>query len=97
MWGPEGDSKYGRPKRLPRNEERNKQATEQRIDPPGGSGYCGEDCAFERKLVDCYEKLKTMIPPYNASGPNSNTFAGQIIACAGGRTKFPMTAPGGSQ
>lgn len=65
------------------------------INPPGLIPLCGENCDFEKRLKGCYNKLKDTLPKYQALGPNSNTFAASIISCAGGKTKFPMSAPGG--
>jgi len=60
------------------------------IYPPAGSNCCG----FEQRLVDAYNHNSQMVPDYNRQGPNSNTFAHQIIIDAGGTADFPVGAYG---
>ena len=97
IWGPGADGRpgYGRPRRLPRDSSRGRRQPTISRDIQGGTPY--DDCDLERKLVDCYERLKNSIPPYVATGPNSNTFARDVIQCAGGRVQFPWSAPGAKQ
>ena len=50
-------------------------------------------CKFEDKLIDQFN-LNLIPPHYDALGPNSNTFAANIINPAGGIALFPQSAIG---
>lgn len=44
--------------------------------------------------MNCFQQQATNLPTYNPLGPNSNTFAYDIITRAGGTAEFPANAYG---
>lgn len=63
---------------------------EHTLTPPPGMGCC----EFENRLDRAFDDQASHLPEYSASGPNSNTFANNIIWEAGGRGDFPWNAYG---
>jgi RHS repeat-associated protein len=61
------------------------------ITPPSGANC---NCQFEQRLIQAYQRNSGQVPGYNPAGPNSNTFAHQIIIDAGGNADFPVGAYG---
>jgi hypothetical protein len=51
-------------------------------------------CQFEQRLIQAYNWESRRVPNYNPTGPNSNTFAHQVIIDAGGTADFPVGAYG---
>jgi RHS repeat-associated protein len=89
LGGPVGNEKYGHPLRSPFNPKRG--GIRIPIRPP--SGY--KCCQFEDNLLNAFKQLSGNLPEYHGyPGPNSNTFAFQIITSAGGDVEFPNTAYG---
>ncbi len=88
LYGPPPGGKYGVPAANPFNPKRG--GTKYPIYAPAGS----QCCEFEQRLREAFDRLRTHLPEYNPRGPNSNTFANQIIQEAGGRADFPTTAIG---
>jgi RHS repeat-associated protein len=90
---PDGSlGKYGHPHNdSPYNSERaGSAAWHVPIHPPGGMGCC----QFEDRLMDAFNQQAANLPLYNPLGPNSNTFAYNIITTAGGTAEFPANAYG---
>ncbi|MGB6544366.1 MAG: RHS repeat-associated core domain-containing protein, partial [Candidatus Acidiferrales bacterium] len=94
LYGPSGPGdRTGHPHVNPFNPNRSGWLYSRRefnIYPPPGLNCCG----FEQRLVDAYNRNSGMVPGYNPLGPNSNTFAHQIIIDAGGTADFPIGAYG---
>jgi hypothetical protein len=89
--GPE-DPKHGRPHNDQLfNLERANNSIEYPIKPPPGMGCC----EFENRLDKAFDSAAANLPEYSRMGPNSNTFANNIITNAGGSVSPPPdTAPG---
>ena len=91
LYGPQNQSdKTGHPHINPFNPNRGGRKFP--ISPPTGANCNG--CQFEQRLIDAYQRNSGMVPTYNPQGPNSNTFAHQIIIDAGGTADFPIGAYG---
>ena len=91
MYGPQPGAPNGRPMMGVPNPARNADATVNPIYPrqPNPDGCC----RFENDLIKQFN-LHQPPPPYNPRGPNSNTFAAEIIRAAGGLAVFPPSAIG---
>ncbi len=84
------DSPKGDPTR-PFDLARAKNSVECPLNPPDGM----KNCEFEDRLVQAFGKEAANLPEYNFLGPNSNTFAHNIILGAGGSVPSPpQNAPG---
>ncbi|HLZ11515.1 MAG TPA: DUF3750 domain-containing protein [Candidatus Acidoferrum sp.] len=89
LGGPNGNEKYGHPLRNTFNAKRGGIRTP--IKSPGGQNCC----QFEDRLLKAFKQFSQNLPEYHGyPGPNSNTFAFQIITSAGGDVEFPNTAYG---
>lgn len=88
LYGPPEQGKYGIPARNPFNPKRG--GRKFNIYPPSRL----KCCEFEKRLIDGFNRERTRLPLYNPKGPNSNTFANQIIMDAGGYADFPLGAYG---
>jgi len=89
LYGPSGPGdKTGHPHINPFNPKRGGRRFP--ISPPSGL----KCCELEQRLIDAYNRNSGMVPDYNPQGPNSNTFAHQIIIDAGGTADFPVGAYG---
>jgi hypothetical protein len=53
-------------------------------------------CEFEERVRQAFSDYEGEVPPYNALGPNSNTFIETVIKMAGGTGDFPTNAYGAS-
>lgn len=57
-----------------------------------------QDCQFEKCLMKAFNAQDSnnsgLLPKYNATGPNSNTFVANLITQCGGSAQFPNTAYG---
>jgi RHS repeat-associated protein len=91
LYGPQPGAPNGRPQMNLPNPERNAKAEMHTIYPRNPDN--AECCKLENALVLQFN-LHQPPPPYNALGPNSNTFAAEIIKAAGGITHFPGSAIG---
>ncbi len=55
---------------------------------------CPQNCDFEDALIRSFNAQSQTLPPYNAMGPNSNTFVKNVVEGAGGTPRFPGGARG---
>jgi RHS repeat-associated protein len=53
-------------------------------------------CDFERCALSLHKNMGSHLPPYNAMGPNSNSYVNHLIKSCGGSANFPPGAIGGS-
>lgn len=92
LWGPPPDSPYGRPMDLPFDPAFNGRGTTRRrgLSGPGQPGNCGT----ERCLLNQFQELGSNLSQYNWSGPNSNTFASDMLRGCGLEGDFPWNAIG---
>ena len=89
---PDGSfGKYGLPMDSQYSPEAVADANKYPIHPPANMGCC----EFEDLLLDKFQRAIETLPHYSGyPGPNSNTFANQIITSAGGTADFPSNAYG---
>jgi RHS repeat-associated protein len=80
--------KFGRPSITPFNPDR--AGSGQKIPLQGSSG--SPCCQFEQQLQDSFSRQVLQLPPYRATGPNSNTFILGVINGAGGSANLPTLA-----
>jgi hypothetical protein len=57
---------------------------------PSGSDDCSLEKCIRQAFLDTYPHL----PTYNPTGPNSNTFANNLLQRCGIHAEFPWNAPG---
>jgi RHS repeat-associated protein len=100
LWGPSADSGgRGRPHEDPFDPNFNGRGSTGQYEVsgngpmnPGPGG--GHECAAERCVRDRFRQLSKSLPLYNGFGPNSNTFARQILEGCGLQGDPPWTAKG---
>ncbi len=82
----------GRPQDNPFDPTFNERGSTRRrgMSGPGRPGKCGT----ERCILDAFQQLGANLPEYNGTGPNSNTFASQMLSECGLQGDFPWNAVG---
>ena len=91
LLGPNQSPQFGRPWVENFNPSFNgRGSTRQR----GVNGQNQSGCAVEQCILDRFNELSATLPPYNGTGPNSNTFAAQLLSGCGLHGDFPWRAKG---
>lgn len=91
LYGPPKGGYFGIPHNdSPFNQDRANHSTKHPLNPPPGM----KCCEFEDRLMQAYQYQSTHLDFYEGTGPNSNTFASDIIHRAGGTAEFPPNAYG---
>ena len=88
IYGPGPGFPNGKPMNQPDNPGRDRNTTWRPLKD------CPQNCDFEDGLLRSFQRESRNLPPYDAMGPNSNTFVSEVVRGAGGNPTFPGGAYG---